>query len=92
MVSKLMLWVHLNSSMCRHGIVSHLSYTSLMCRPRHTPFRFNSGVLWLMSRMLPSSLQELLQTSAKEAADNTDEMSNAPPGKTAALLTIWPFT
>ncbi|KAL0032923.1 hypothetical protein WJX77_006642 [Trebouxia sp. C0004] len=59
---------------------------------RHTPLRLNSVVFWLMSRMLPSSFQELLQTSAKEAADNIDEMSNAAPGKTAALLTIRPGT
>lgn len=58
----------------------------------HTPLRFNSSVFWLMSRMLPSSFQELLQTSAQEAADNIDEMSNAAPGKTAALLTIRPVT
>jgi len=59
---------------------------------RHTPLRLNSFVFWLMSRMLPSSFQELLSTSDKEAADNIDEMSSAAPGKTAALLTIRPVT
>lgn len=59
---------------------------------RHTPLKLNSSVFWLMSRVLPSNFKELLQTSAQEAADNIDEMTNAAPGKTAALLTIRPVT
>jgi len=120
-VSTLKPWVHLDCSICLHGMVPHLClqthhHLHISCVQAqaegfaivrqlghkipnaglnwmsHTPLRFNSGVFWLMSRMLPSSFQELLSTSDKEAADNIDEMSNAAPGKTAALQTIRPVT
>ena len=55
-----------------------------------TPHVLNTFIVWLASRVLPASFQELLASGAAETAANINEMNAAAPGMARALLKIRP--